>query len=190
MYTCNDPNCYQGIVFRKDLGLYRVQSETDMISCILSSKINKKLVFSADNPNARRRKVRDIIQLKMTDPVVVGDAVRFLYSGKGTGMITEILPRRNQLVRRDPAPGNHPFEQVIASNLDYMIPVFAVRYPEPKWGMLDRYLVAAESLDLRTLIVITKNDLQGEGGRKMREMLNNSLDIYRFTGYNFFKLWR
>ena len=49
-------------------------------------------------------------------------------------------------------PGAHAFEQVIAANLDQVVPVFAAAEPEPHWNMLDRYLVTAESLDLPALI--------------------------------------
>ena len=45
---------------------------------------------------------------------------------------------------------------MIVSNVDYVIPVFAAANPTPKWAMLDRYLVSAESLELPALIVITR----------------------------------
>jgi ribosome biogenesis GTPase / thiamine phosphate phosphatase len=51
------------------------------------------------------------------------------------------------------------FEQVIVSNVDQVVPVFAAASPTPKWGLLDRYLVSAEASGLPALIVITKLDL-------------------------------
>jgi ribosome biogenesis GTPase len=70
-----------------------------------------------------------------------------------------------------------------AANVDYIIPVFAAANPTPKWGMLDRYLASAESLELSTLIVITKLDLvRGLEGR-LDEAIHQVVDEYRRIGY-------
>ena len=71
--------------------------------------------------------------------------------------------RRSAAAPQPPGPpgtrSGTQFEQVIVSNVDYIIPVFAAANPTPKWGMLDRYLASAESLELSALVVITKLDL-------------------------------
>ena len=74
-------------------------------------------------------------------------------------MIVEVLPRRSKLSRPAPVPGRRVFEQVIVSNTDLILPVFAVANPTPKWGLLDRYLVSAEAAEIPVLIVINKLDL-------------------------------
>jgi ribosome biogenesis GTPase len=80
-------------------------------------------------------------------------------------------------------PGAHPFEQVIVSNVDYVIPVFAAASPTPKWSMLDRYLASAESLELPVLIVMTKLDLvRGIDGR-LSEEIQEVVGEYRQIGY-------
>jgi ribosome biogenesis GTPase / thiamine phosphate phosphatase len=117
------------------------------------------------------------------DPVAVGDAVRFVDIQDGRGLIIEVLPRRNRLARRDPYPGMHKFEQVVVSNVDYVIPVFAAACPTPKWGLLDRYLTSAESLNIPALVVITKLDLIRDPSRGSDNELQSAIDVYRRIGY-------
>jgi ribosome biogenesis GTPase len=98
-------------------------------------------------------------------------------------VIREVLPRRSVLARESarPMPGAHAFEQVIAANLDQVVPVFAAANPEPKWHLLDRYLVAAESYNLPARVVITKLDLVC--GQLAEDNLHAVLERYRRIGY-------
>lgn len=175
-------NLYEGIVYKKTIGNYTVHMNGRIIPCALSSRLRKDLVYSSDNPNAARRRVKKIRQLDNTDPVSIGDRVQWIDAGDGTGMITEVLPRRSKLTRRSPVPmpSAHPFEQVIVANLDQVIPVFAAANPAPKWNMLDRYLVSAESLNLPAAICITKMDLLS--GAELDE-LNSVVEVYQKVGY-------
>ena len=75
------------------------------------------------------------------------------------------------------------FEQVIVSNADLVIPVFAAASPTPKWGLLDRYLVTAEAAGMPILIVITKLDLT-TGNPK----LDADLETYHRIGYPIHKV--
>jgi ribosome biogenesis GTPase len=121
--------------------------------------------------------------LDRVDPVAVGDRVRFVDARDGSGLIVEVLPRRNRLARRDPYPGAHAFEQVVVANVDTIIPVFAAANPTPKWAMLDRYLVSAESLDLPILIAITKLDLVRDAAGNLDKGIQEAVDEYRRIGY-------
>jgi ribosome biogenesis GTPase len=178
------PNIHdQGVVVKKNIGSTHVRANGGVLPCAISPRLRKQLIHTADNPNAVHHKVRDVKVLDRENPVVVGDLVRFVDAGDGSGLITEVLPRRNRLARRDPYPGAHAFEQVIAANLDYIIPVFAAANPTPKWGMLDRYLASAESLELPTLIVITKLDLVRDGEGELDETIRQAADEYRRIGY-------
>jgi ribosome biogenesis GTPase len=114
-------------------------------------------------------------ELDHVDPVAIGDRVRYVDAGDGGGMITAVLQRRNKLSR--PA-SQRAFEQVIVSNADMVLPVFAAASPTPKWGLLDRYLVSAEAADLPSLIVINKLDLAWKN-----PSLDEELEIYRRIGY-------
>ena len=167
-----------GIVFRKTTGHYTVHTNGREIDCALSSLLHKQLIYPTADPTSLRHKVQEVREINHVDPVAIGDRVRYVDAGEGRGVITEVLPRRSKLSRPAPVPGQRVFEQVIVSNADLVVPVFAAASPTPKWGLLDRYLVSAESSDLPTLIVINKLDLAWKN-----PSLDEDLEIYRQIGY-------
>ena len=165
-----------GIVFRKSLGHYNVRTDRQEIDCELSSRLHKQLIYPTSS--SLRHKVQAVHEIDHADPIAIGDQVRFLDAGQNRGFITEILPRRSRLSRPLPVPGQRVFEQVIVSNADQVLPVFAAANPTPKWGLLDRYLVTAEAAGLPSRIIITKMDLAHKS-----DSLDEDLDIYRRIGY-------
>ncbi len=171
----------QGVVYKKTTGHYEVHTGEQAILCTISNRLRKQLVYPTADPNSLRHVVRQVKEIEHTDPVAVGDEVRFV-----DGVIVEVLPRRNRLARRTaaPMPGAHTFEQVIVANVDQVVPVFAAANPAPKWGLLDRYLVSAEASMLETLVVITKLDLAMDHGEQVidHELLA-AVDEYRRIGY-------
>lgn len=167
-----------GIVFRKTTGHYNVHADGREIDCVVSSLLHKQLIFSTADPTSLRRTVQEVRELDHVDPVAIGDRVRYVDAGNNSGMITEVLPRRSKLSRSATMPGQRVFEQVIVSNADLIVPVFAAASPTPKWGLLDRHLVSAESSDLSSLIVINKIDLAWKN-----PSLKEELEIYRRIGY-------
>ncbi|HZJ22401.1 MAG TPA: ribosome small subunit-dependent GTPase A [Anaerolineales bacterium] len=167
-----------GIVFRKTRGHYTVHTNGRELDCELSSLIHKQLIYPTADPTSLRHKVQAVREIEHVDPIAIGDRVRYLDAGLGRGMITEILPRSSKISRPATVPGQHAFEQVIASNVDLILPVFAVADPTPKWGLLDRYLVSAESSNLPALLVITKIDLAWKN-----KEFDSELEAYRRAGY-------
>jgi ribosome biogenesis GTPase / thiamine phosphate phosphatase len=167
-----------GVVFRKTRGHYTVHTSGRELDCELSSLIHKQLIYPTADSTSLRHKVQAVREIEHVDPIAIGDRVRYLDAGLGRGMITEILPRSSKISRPATVPGQHAFEQVIASNVDLILPVFAVADPTPKWGLLDRYLVSAESSDLPAVIVITKIDLAWKN-----KEFDSELDAYRRAGY-------
>lgn len=172
----------EGVVYQKNIGLYQVWSEGKLIPCELSSRLRKELVYTSDNPNASRRRVETVKSREHSDPLAVGDRVRFRLRPEGTGLVTEALPRRNRLNRRAASAGKHAFEQVIVANVDQVVAVFAAAQPAPKWNLLDRYLVSAEASGLPALIVVTKTDLASAGGR-LDDEISEELAEYERIGY-------
>jgi ribosome biogenesis GTPase len=168
----------RGVVFKKTIGQYHIHAVNRALSCVLSSRLRKIKIFKEVDPRSHKEIVQKDRTSKHIDPVAVGDEVRFADNGDGTGRILEILPRRNKLVRPATGPGLEIFEQVIASNLDQVVPVFSTTSPIPKWGLLDRYLVSAEAAGLPSLICITKIDLA-----KPDAFMRKILDEYRAIGY-------
>jgi ribosome biogenesis GTPase len=119
---------------------------------------------------------------RLENMIVVGDRVNVLFDSGTHPLITERLTRHNQLSRSTSSrPGGKLIEQVLASNVDQVITVFAAANPEPKWNLLDRYLVMAEAVELPVWIVITKMDLV-EGAQAIDE-LNQQLAVYCKIGY-------
>lgn len=167
-----------GVVFRKTLGHYTVRSRGRELDCVVSSLIHKQLIFPTADPTSLRHTVREVRELDHVDPIAIGDRVRFVEAGNGSGVIVEILPRESKLSRPAPVPGQRVFEQVIVANADQVVPVFSVANPTPKWGLLDRYLVSAEAAELPSLIVINKLDLAWKNPGFEEE-----IDIYRRVGY-------
>ena len=169
-----------GVVFRKTLGHYTVHVQKDgrELDCVLSSLLHKQLIYPTADPTSVRHKVQTVRELDHVDPIAIGDRVRYMDAGQNRGMITEILPRISKLSRPATVPGQRVFEQVIVSNADLVIPVFAATNPPPKWGLLDRYLVTAEAAELPVLIVITKLDLANGN-----HTLEADLETYRRIGY-------
>lgn len=165
-----------GIVTKKTTGTYTVfggdndGADPRLVSCSLSPRLRHP-----DGPGRRGGEAGG---------VVVGDRVRFTEAGGG-GTITDVLPRRNQLSRRSavPMPSAHASEQVIAANMDQVVPVMAAASPAPKWNLLDRYLVSAEAAGLPALVVVTKLDLARDPRGDLDEALQEAVEDYRRIGY-------
>ena len=173
----NDENDV-GVVFRKTLGHYTVHTQGRELDCSLSSLIHKQLIFPTADPTSLRHAVQEVREIHHVDPVAIGDRVRYVEAGDGRGVIVEVLPRDSKLSRPAPVPGQRVFEQVIVSNADLILPVFAVASPTPKWGLLDRYLVSAEAAEIPVLIVINKLDLAWKN-----PAFEEEIEIYRHIGY-------
>src|SRR5689334_18452260 len=146
-----------GVVFRKSLGHYTVQTNGQEIDCELSSRLHKELIYYTSA--ALKHKVQSVREVDHADPVAIGDEVHFMDAGTGRGLITGVLPRRSRLSRPLPVPGQRVFEQVIVANADQVLTVFSAANPTPKWGLLDRYLITAEAAGLPARVIITKMDL-------------------------------
>lgn len=170
----------RGVVFCKSIGHYTVLAGGRETVCVLSSRLRKNLIYPTADPTSLPHVVREVKAIEGYDPVAIGDEVIFFTTGNQTGMITEVLPRRSVLSRPAamPGPGVRPFEQVIVANADQVIPVFSITKPAPKWPLLDRYLVSAESSRLPSLICLTKIDLLDED-----DQLADIVAIYRRIGY-------
>jgi ribosome biogenesis GTPase len=97
---------------------------------------------------------------------VVGDRVRFLVLDPDpaalTGVIEEVLPRRNRISRLAARRSGGRTEQVLMANLDQVVAVQSLREPEPQRGFVDRLLVAAERFSVDGVLVLNKTDLVGD----------------------------
>jgi len=175
----NDKYQY-GIVMKKELGRYHVQVNGNLLPCTPSPRLRKVLVYPVADPSSLRPVVREVREIDSVDPVAVGDRVKIVNAGDGTGLLVEVLERKSALARCE-ATGpfqRHAREQVIVANLDQVAAVFAAAQPPPNWNLLDRYLVSAESMVLASLVVITKIDLAVNDS-----VLLDDIELYRRIGY-------
>jgi len=164
-----------GMVVRKNRGQYLVQVDGSAVPCAISSRLRKTLIYPTAAPTSLHHRVQRVDDIEVVDPIAVGDLVSFIPAGDGSGVIHEVLPRKSQLSRR--AAGDIPLEQVLVANIDQVVIVFSAAKPAPKWGLLDRYLVTAESANLPAVICMTKLDLVDEAE------LVEELALYRRVGY-------
>ncbi len=142
------------IVIRVRGPFYDVLTPQGVLRCVVRGALKKE----------RRRE----------DLVVVGDRVEVRVVAPGEGVIEAVAPRRRALVRR---ARDREAAQVIVANLDQLVVVMAAAQPELSLGMLDRFLVVAESQDLPTVICLNKVDLDSEGRAR------TALAPYRAIGY-------
>jgi ribosome biogenesis GTPase / thiamine phosphate phosphatase len=166
----------QGIVIRASAGNYTVFHDGHEVLCTLRGNLKKELVMTESASRAPR-----VIQAKrkrLTNPVAVGDTVRFHYTTARQGVITEVEPRRSAVVRFIPRTKE---VQVIVANIDLLLVVFSILEPRLDPWQLDRFLVAAYANGLVPLIIANKYDLSIEPQTEYH------LQVYDRCGY---EVWR
>ena len=77
-----------------------------------------------------------------------------------TGIITEVLDRRNYILRKASNLSKH--SQIIAANIDQVFLMVTIILPETPVEFIDRFLITAEAYRVPAKIIINKTDLYGE----------------------------
>lgn len=115
-------------------------------------------------------KAKGVFRNKKVKPLV-GDNVELeiLDEDNKTGNITEILPRKNSLIR--PA----------VANVDQAVVIFAASFPKPNLNLLDRFLLMMQMQDVPTVICINKIDDtdNSETDRIVDNYKNSGCNVYR-----------
>ena len=134
----------EGIVIRATAGRCRVAESGIVWTCKVRGRLKK-------GP----RQVQTV--------AVVGDRVRFLVLDSDptdpSGVIEEVLPRRNRISRLAARRSGGRTEQVLMANLDQVVAIQSLREPSPHTGFVDRLLVAAERFGVAGVLVLNKCDL-------------------------------
>lgn len=112
---------------------------------------------SGEVVRSRVRGKLKMMDLKVTNPVAVGDMVIFEFEPDGNGIIQEVLPRTNYLIRR--STRKTAFGHILASNIDQAIVVATLTFPKTSLGFIDRFLISAESFRIPSLLVFNKTDM-------------------------------
>ncbi|TDM03988.1 ribosome small subunit-dependent GTPase A [Macrococcus carouselicus] len=135
----------EGLIYKALSGFYYVESEGMSFQC----------------------RARGVFRKRGLTPLV-GDRVRFQIENETDGYITELLPRKNELVRPPVA------------NIDQVLVVMSAKEPEFSLNLIDKFLVIVESYDITPSLVVTKKDLLTPDEISF---LENKLDYYRSIGY-------
>lgn len=118
--------------------------------------------------------------LRTTNPVAVGDCVRMAEPGPdGLAFITEVLPRRNYIIRR--STNLSKATHIIAANIDCALLVVSLAHPTTSLTFIDRFLATAEAYSVPAMLAINKIDLLDQPDDE--ELLRAVEALYSSLGY-------
>jgi ribosome biogenesis GTPase len=140
--TSSTLTTFPGLIVRSQSGFYTVETGAGIFICQLRGRLKK-------GP-------------RLGDVVAIGDRVLVTPLDGENGIIEAISPRQRMLSRLAPQPQGE-YQQIIIANPDQACFVFACADPEPRFGMLDRFLVIAEKQSVPAVIIANKVDLVGAG---------------------------
>ena len=148
----------QGIVLRSTGSFYDVlTADGSRVMCTVRGKIRLE-------------------GIKESNPVAVGDRIAFDTDNE-IGSITEILPRKNHILRQSVKKTGHA--HVLAANVDQAFLVVTLAFPKTSLGFIDRFLVSAESFRIPQTLVFNKKDLLDTEGLEYQNAL---MDLYQTIG--------
>ena len=121
--------------------------------------------------------------IKSTNPVAVGDRVKFDVEEAGTeeenlGVIKEIEERENYIIRKSVNLSKQT--HIIASNIDIAFLLVTLNNPPTFTTFIDRFLVTAEAFHIKTVLLFNKIDLYNEDELGEIKYLAH---LYRKIGY-------
>lgn len=157
----------KGIVYCSTGSHYRVKSEGQFYHCRIKGKFRIK-------------------GIKSTNPLAVGDKVLFkIEMGEGVtmGVITEIEPRQNYIVRKSVNLSKQI--HIIASNIDQVFLMITLKTPQTFSSFIDRFLVTAQAYEINTILVFNKVDLYST--KELNEMRSLKF-VYEKIGYECFEV--
>ena len=128
-------------------------------------------------PATLRGKIR-LKASEITNPIAVGDRVRYCIEDDGSATITEILPRDNYVIRRSTNLSRQA--HIIAANVDRAYLIVSLYFPEVKLPFLDRILVTCGLYGIPATIVLSKVDMYRDDAP---EAVAAFKAIYRSAGY-------
>ena len=132
-------------------------------------------VESADG-EVHRCNIRRTIRSLVTGDRVLWRPGKAAAEGVNVKGIVEAVHERTSVLTR---PDFYDGVKQIAANIDQIVIVSAI-LPELSLNIIDRYLVACETVEVEPLIVLNKIDLLDDDGRKF---VQGMMDIYRKINY-------
>lgn len=119
--------------------------------------------------------------IRSTNPIAVGDYVDFTLSEDNIGSIHAIHDRKNYIIRRSSNLSKR--SHILAANLDLVILIATVNYPETSTIFIDRFIASAEAYSVPACLIINKIDLYDEEELQYAEALQT---LYEIVGYRSF----
>ncbi|MEP2236757.1 MAG: ribosome small subunit-dependent GTPase A [Maribacter sp.] len=130
-----------GIVYKSTGSWYTVKAENgDFYECRIKGKFRIK-------------------GIKSTNPVAVGDSVRFEVETIGDdtiGIINEIETRKNYIIRKSVNLSKQT--HIIAANLDQVFLLVTLNNPPTYPVFIDRFLITAEAYEIPVILLFNKVD--------------------------------
>jgi ribosome biogenesis GTPase len=156
----------KGIVLKSTGSRYRIlYDDGKIIDCSIKGKLRIK-------------------EIRTTNPVAVGDNILFEIEKKtNSGIITEVLDRRNYILRKASNLSKH--SQILAANIDQVFLMITIILPETPVEFIDRFLITAEAYRVPAKIIINKTDLYEEDELAKMEYIES---IYNNIGYDTIRL--
>ncbi|HEK1039331.1 TPA: small ribosomal subunit biogenesis GTPase RsgA [Proteus mirabilis] len=143
---------------------------------LVISRFGQHADIEATDGSITRCNIRRTISSLVTgDKVVWRPALQTQENVRVNGIVEAVHERTSVLTRPDYYDGIKP----IAANIDQIIIVSAI-LPELSLNIIDRYLVACETLNIEPLIVLNKVDMLDA---ESRAMVSEWMQIYKDIGY-------
>ena len=117
--------------------------------------------------------------IRSTNPVAVGDWVEIKGVKGEAYFITEILDRRNYIIRK--ASNLSKQSHIIAANVDLACLVVTIAHPETSTTFIDRFLASAEAYRVPVLLIFNKVDLYDADELRY---LDAVMHLYRCLNYD------
>lgn len=153
-----------------------------MIGLVIKSTGSNYLVAEENTSRVFRARVKGkmrTLDKDTTNPISVGDRVVFENEGnEGDGMISEVLERKNYIIRKSVNLSRQA--QILATNMDLALVVATPVYPRTSTGFIDRFLATAEAYNIPAGVVFNKSDLYED---VIREYVDELSAMYREIGY-------
>jgi ribosome biogenesis GTPase len=123
---------------------------------------------------------------KLTNPVAVGDKVNGFRQPTGNSkenhaVITEILPRKNYLIRKSVNLSRQA--HIIAANIDWAYILLSATEPETPFPFIDRFLVTCQAYRVPVTLIINKTD-ELQWATDYIARITHTRDIYQKAGYH------
>ena len=150
----------QGTVYKSTGSWYLVKTRDNFLECRIKGKIRLK-------------------DISTTNPIAVGDHVIFELENDGNGIISDILPRTNYIIRKSVNLSKQ--HHIIASNIDISVLVVTLNNPTTSQNFIDRFLVSCQAYDIPVIIAFNKIDIYS---KKESNELEKLIKIYKKIGYS------